>query len=263
MLIRKSISRALAIIAVGFLTSCITTTTGGFLTDVSDERAISDYVQLALAYYDAGDMIGARRHVGNVMAIDDNNSEIHMVLALIFQREGDIDLADENFRRAIRLNGENSRARNNYAVMLFSQERFPEAITQLEQVVNNTDYEGRAVAFESLGRTALRVNRISDAQRAFERALQLNSNLYIASLELALLHFGQQDFASARAVFQSYLTTAQFNDIPHSPRALLAGIQIEGHFNNQKIVDDFTLILRTLFQSSPEYQAYQRLDDAL
>lgn len=263
MLIHKFISRTIVLFAAGFLSSCITTTTGGFLTDASDERATEDYVQLALAYYDTDDMAGARRHVNNALAIDDRSSKAHMVLALILQREGDTDLADENFRRSISLDRNNSRSRNNYAALLFEQERYQDAFEQLERVADDTEYEGRAFAFESLGRTALRLNRQQDAQNAFERALQLNSNLYVSALELSLLYLEQQDFSGARMTYQSYLTTAEFYSVPHTPRALLAGIQIEGHYDNQELVDGFALILGTLYQTSPEYQIYRRLSNAL
>jgi type IV pilus assembly protein PilF len=263
LLTHKFISRILALLAVGFLSSCITTTTGGFLVDTSDERATEDYVQLALAYFDADDMAGARRHVNNALDINARSSEAHMVLALIFQREGDVDLADENFRRSISLDRDNSRARNNYAALLFEQQRYRDAFEQLRRVANDTEYEGRAIAFENLGRAALRLNRESEAQNAFARALQLNSNLYVSAVELSLIYLEQQDFPRARSSYQSYLTIVEFYNVPHTPRALLAGIQIEGYYQNQKLVDDFALILSTLYQSSPEYQIYQRLSNAL
>lgn len=263
MLIHKFISRAIVLLAAGFLSSCVTTTTGGFLTDASDERAIEDYVQLALAYYDADDMSAARRYVNNAFAIDNRRSETHMVLALILQREGDIELADESFRRSISLDRDNSRSRNNYAALLFEQERYRDALEQLERVAADTEYEGRAIAFENLGRSALRLNREEDAQNAFVRALQLNSNLYVSALELSLLYLQQQDFPRAQSTYQRYLTIVEFYSVPHTPRALLAGIQIEGHYNNQELVDNFALILSTLYQTSPEYQVYQRLANAL
>lgn len=263
MLIHKFISRIVVLLAAGFLASCVTTTTGGFLTDASDERAIEDYVQLALAYYDADDMPTARRHVNNALAIDNRSSEIHMVLALILQSEGDSELADETFRRSISLDRDNSRSRNNYAALLFEQERYRDAFEQLERVAADTEYEGRAIAFENLGRAALRLNREEDAKNAFERALQLNSNLYVSALELSLIYLQQQDFPRARSDYQRYLTIVEFYNVPHTPRALLAGIQIEGYYNNQELVDNFALILSTLYQTSPEYQVYQRLADAL
>lgn len=263
MLIRKFISRSIVLFAAAFLSACVTTTTGGFLADASDERATEDYVQLALAYYDADDMAGARRHINNALAINDRSSEAHMVLALVLQREGDIDLADENFRRSISLDRDNSRARNNYAALLFDRERYRDAYEQLERVASDTEYEGRAIAFENLGRAALRINRVDDAKNFFQRALQLNNNLYVAALELSMIYLQQEDFPRARLSYQSYLTIVEFYNVPHTPRALLAGIQIEGHFDNQELVDNFALILGTLYQTSPEYQIYRRLSNAL
>jgi len=255
-------SHCAAIIIAGLLSSCITTTTGGFNVDSSDEAAIDDYMRLAIAYYDNGDMVGARRHIDNALRIDDDNSDIYTVLAQIFQSEGDIGLAEDNFRRAIRLDRENSRARNNYAALLFSLQRYEDAVEQLQLVTQDTAYEGRSIAFENLGRSAQRLDMEQEAIVAFERALQLNSNLYVSALELALINFNSQDWDAARQNFQHYLTIVEIYNIQHTPRALLAGIQIEGHFQNQNMVDGFSIILSTLYQDTPEFQDYQRLSDA-
>ena len=250
-----------AMLLAALLASCVTSTTGGFGVEPSDEQATQDYIQLAIAYYDADDMVGARRHINNAIAIDDRNADIYTILALTFQREGDLELAEENFRRAIRLDRDNSRARNNYAVLLFSVERYRDAYDQLERVVNDSGYENRAIAFENLGRSALRIDRLQDAEYAFERAMQINSNLYISALELARLKFDNQDWVGARQYYRRYLTIVDFFGVAHTPQALLAGIQIEGRFQNQELVDDFVLLLN-LYQDSPEYQAYQRLGNA-
>ncbi len=251
-----------ALIAAMALSSCVTTTTGGFNVQPSEEQALQDYVQLAIAYYDVGDLATSRRHINNALDIDRRNSDVYAVLAMVFQREGDFDLAEENYRRAISLDRDNSRARNNYAALLYGQERFAEAFEQLERVTRDTDYEGRAIAFENLGRASMQLERFDDAQAAFERALQLNTNLYVSSLELALVRYQNEDWLGARRSFQQYMTTTSFYNLPHTPRALLAGIQIESRFHNAEVVDNFALILETLYQDSPEYQAYQRLSNA-
>lgn len=265
--IEKSLSnRLIRVLAIGLaslvLSSCVTTTTGGFNVDTSDDQAAADYVQLALAYFDNNDMPGARRHINNALDIDDRTSDAYMVLAMVFQREGDLDLADENFRRAIGLDRTNSRARNNYAAMLFSLGRFENSYEQLEIVANDTSYEGRALAFEGLGRSAMRLDRKEEARNAFLRAMQLNSNLYISALELALLYFEEQDYSRALQYYRSYLTIVEFAQLPHTPRALLAGIRIEGHFQNDELVEDFALVLSTLYPTSPEYLLFKELSDA-
>lgn len=243
------------------LSACVTTTTGGFNTVASEEQAIEDYINLAAGYFDADDMAGARRNVNNALRLDNRNSDAYTVLAMVFQREGDLDIAADNFRRAISLDSKNSRARNNYAALLFNQKDYRAAYEQLEQVVVDSAYEGRATAFENLGRSALMLDKKPEAAVAFQRALQLNSNLYLSSLELARIRFDEGNWQAARLAFNQYLTTVAFYNLPHSPKALLAGILIEGKFQNQKIVKDFSLLLTTLYQDSPEYQAYQAIQN--
>ncbi len=258
----RLITTSLLALAVLSLNSCVTTTTGGFNVEASEEQAVEDYVQLAIAYYDAGDMAGARRHINNARQISDRHASIYNILALVFQSEGDLDLAEENFQRAIALDRDYSRARNNYAVLLFSLNRYQDAYEQLQRVTQDTNYPGRAIAFENLGRAALRINRDAEAIQAFGRALQLNANLYISSLELAILRMSDDQWDLAMQRFQQYMTTVNFYNIPHTPRALLTGIQLGTHFRNQELVDEFALILTTLYQESPEYVIYQQLSNA-
>ncbi|MCB1671911.1 MAG: type IV pilus biogenesis/stability protein PilW [Gammaproteobacteria bacterium] len=248
---------ALTLLLSLILNSCVTTTTGGFNPEVSEDEALQDYIRLAVAYYEANDMAGARRHIANAMEINDRSSEVYNILALVHQREGDLDLADEAFNRAIRLDRNNSRARNNYAAFLFGQQRYQDAYQQLELVSNDTTYEGRPIAFENLGRSALRMGNTDAAERAFERALQLNGNLYISALELAQIRFDKGAYQSARSLYNQYLTTKDFYNIPHTPRSLWIGIQIESHFQNQAAADTYARLLTALYQDSAEYQLYQ------
>lgn len=262
MKMRKILYFSMTLALALLISSCVTTTTGGFNVEPSQEQALESYVQLGVAYYDEGDLANARRHINNALDIDNRNADALNVLALIFQREGDLDLAEEHFRRAINFDRENSRARNNFAALLFTQERYADAFEQLERVTLDTDYEGRAIAFENLGRSALRLDRDTAAENAFTRALQLNPDLYVSSVELSLLLYKKEDWMAARQIFQQYLTTAEFFSIPHTPRALLAGIRIEGQFQNTELVENFALILTTLYQDSPEFESYQRLSNA-
>ncbi|MEX2131694.1 MAG: type IV pilus biogenesis/stability protein PilW [Pseudohongiellaceae bacterium] len=250
-----------AILLLATLAACETTTTGGFNPEADQDQALLDYVQLAVAYYDANDMAGARRHLNNALAIDPRSADAYNVLALILQREGDLELADETFRRAIGLDRTNSRVRNNYAAFLFSQERYPDAFEQLQLVANDSTYEGRAIAFENLGRSALMLGEIDEAQRAFERALQINNNLYISSLELARIRIDKQDWTGARQAFQQFLTIREFYSIPFDARSLWIGIQLENNIRNREQMALYVRLLTALYPDSPEYQLYRSLAD--
>ena len=68
---------------------------------------------------------------------------------------------------------------------------------------------------------AVRLNRLEEAEVAVTRAIQLNSNLYTSSVELAPLRFTRVDWPGARQAFRLDLTTAEFYSLPHTSRALL------------------------------------------
>ena len=68
---------------------------------------------------------------------------------------------------------------------------------------------------------AVRLNRLEEAEVAVTRAIQLNSNLYTSSVELAPLRFKRVDWPGARQAFRLYLTTTEFYSLPHTSRALL------------------------------------------
>ncbi len=255
MLKRSEKAVCLAAIVLMF-TACVTTTTGGFNVDSSEERAVRDYIQLAIGYYEAGDMTGARRHISNALTINDRSSEAYDVRALIFQREGEPRLAQENFERSLSLKSANSRARNNFAAFLFEQQRYEEAYRQLEMVANDTAYEARALAFENLGFAALRTDRGDRAAAAFERALQLNQNLYRSSLELAHARFGAGLFAESLRYYNQFVVTSNFYNMPQTPRSLWLGVQLERRFDNRAGAAIYGQLLESLYKDSPEYQRY-------
>ncbi len=131
------------------------------------------------------------------------------------------------FRRAIRLDSRNSQVRNNYAAFLCSNQRFDDAYDQLEQVVADTSYPNRAQAFENMGLAAIQLQRLNDAEFAFNRALQLNGNRVRSTLELADLNLQRANLAGARDYYQRFLTLQQFFNLQQTARSLWVGIQLE------------------------------------
>jgi type IV pilus assembly protein PilF len=204
------------------LSSCVSETTGGFNSADPDE-ALDVYLQLALGYVEQQDLNSARRHLANAANIDPNNSDVYGIWALVYTLEGDLDLADESFRRALRINAANSQVRNNYAAFLFANNRFQEAYDQLEEVVRNTEYAGRPQAFENMGLAAIQLGRLDDAEYAFTRALQLNSNRIRSTLELADINLQRGNIQGAARYYQNFLTMRQFFNIQQSARSLWIG----------------------------------------
>ena len=257
-----SLSLASVIMLVMLLSACVTETTNKvFNVEPSEEEALANYLQLAVGYLDQGDLANAKRHLGNAAKIDANNSEMFATWGLIYAREGEFDLADDSFRRSLRIDGNNSKARNNFAAFLFARNDLEGAYEQLSRVVRDTEYPQRSQAFENLGIAALRLGRLDDAEQAFTRALQLNANQLRSALELASINLNRSDVLQARAYWRNYLTLIQFYNIGHNARSLLLGARLEAALQNEENAMQYGELLRTNFPASPEYQQYRQLMD--
>lgn len=241
------------------VTACVTETTDPvFNVQRSDQEALENYLALATGYLEENDLASAKRHLNNARNIDPDNSEMFATWGLIYAREGEVELADDNFRRALREDADNSKARNNYAAFLFAEGRIAEAYEQLERVVTDTEYPQRAQAFENMGIAALSLGRTEDAERAFSRALQLNSNQLRSALELAAINLGRGDTLQARAYWRNYLTLIQFYRVSHNARSLLIGARLEQALQNEENARQYGELLRTNFPDSNEYALFRQ-----
>jgi len=245
------------------LASCVTETTGGFNAERSDSVALQDYIQLAVGYLDQGDLAKSKLHLANAARIDSNNSDVYGIWGLVYAREGETNLADDNFQRSLRINPGNSKARNNYAAFLFANSRFDDAYEQLERVVQDVEYPGRPQAFENLGLAALRLNRAAEAEAAFSRAVQLNSQQFRSSLELTDLNLKKGDVLQARQFYRNYLALLQFYRMAHNARSLWIGIQLENALGNNENIKEYGEQLESNFSASAENQLYQQLLETL
>lgn len=245
------------------LSGCVAETSGGFGGEQSREQALADYLQLASAYLGNGDLRNARRHLDNAERLNPNSSEAAAIWGLLYSREGETRLAEEQFRRALRLDSQNSQARNNYAAFLFAEARYQEAYEQLQEVVRDTTYPQRPQAFENLGVAALRLERVGEAEAAFQRALELDPTSWRASLELTGINLDQGKILQARQYYRNYDVLMQRQQREKDARGLWQGARLEAALGNEHNVYEYGALLEADFSTSPEYQLYLQLLDTL
>ena len=233
------------------LTACITTSTEVF--ESSPEDALEARVQLARSYIGEQNWEYAKRNLKLAQDIDPNSPDVYEAFALVYQSTGEYELAEESFKRAISLRKPFSRARNNYAAFLYSQDRLEEAEEQLEVVVQDTLYEGRPRAFINLGLCQRRLGKNDKARVAFTRALAMNRSNTLAMLELAHIEFDAGNWRESEGYMEMYKRFAR----RQSPRALWLGIRLSRQLEDPDAEASYALALRNLFPDSPEFQAYQ------
>lgn len=237
------------------LTACVTTVTGGLGSKKDPDKALEYSLQLARSYIRDRNWDDAKRHLQIAMEIDDNSAEIYEALALVYQNTGELELARENYEKAIDIDPDSSRLRNNYAAFLYFMERYEEAAGQLERVVSDTLYRKRGLALMNLGRCYSQLGNWEGAEYAFRRALLMDRDNPALMYELANSHYELGNYARAQSLYDKYRASVK----QQAARALWLGIRLAKKFDNSDALSSYALALKNIYPTSREYLEYKRV----
>ncbi|AQQ69571.1 type IV pilus biogenesis/stability protein PilW [Microbulbifer agarilyticus] len=254
-LARNSKSALLAGLFITLLLGgCVSTGPGGKSIDL--DKARETHIQLGLRYLQSGsdNREMARHHFQEALKLGKKDPRAHHGLALLYQADGELNVAESHFKKALRYDRNFSMARVNYGVFLYQQERYREAKAQFLTASEDLTYNRRSFALANLGRAELRLNELDGAERAFTKALALSPGLPVALLELAELKFQKQDYEEAKQYLDRY--TEKSRQVPQS---LWLGIRIEKIFGNRDKERSYALALKNLFPYSAETLKYQEM----
>ncbi|HEY7841981.1 MAG TPA: type IV pilus biogenesis/stability protein PilW [Gammaproteobacteria bacterium] len=166
---------------------------------------------------------------------------------VLYQQLGDNARAEQNFKKALQLQPRESSTLNNYGRFLCQRGRHDEAQNAFAKAAANPLYETPAIPIANAGACWLAAGNPAEAEKSFRRALEINSNLSMALLQMAKLSFDQAKYLPARGYLQRYIAVA-----PHTAESLWLGIRIETQLGDRNTVSSFALLLRNQFPDSNE-----------
>ncbi|HSP58014.1 MAG TPA: type IV pilus biogenesis/stability protein PilW [Halomonas sp.] len=188
-----------------WLAGCVNQTTqpGGNEGDPAEA-----YTRLGVAYLERGNIQRAMNALDRALAVDPDDAEALQAMAIVYQRQGEEDLADAMFREAIEADPGYTRTRNNYAAFLFDRNRIREACEQLEQASRDTQYDNRAQLFANLGQCQRELGDPDAARESLARAQSIDSRSARSYLMLAELEFSQGNLDRAERQLESFMRLA-------------------------------------------------------
>jgi len=238
----------------GMLTGCVTE--NDFPEKkVDHELAKSQYVELGLRHIQNGDLTKAMRPLQRAREIAPKSPEVHSALAYLFQAQGEPDLADQHFSKALNYSKNKTSIQNNYAAFLYAERRYPDACRVLEKASKDPLYDRRPAVFENLGFCYLQLNKNQQALAAFEKAVKLDPYQTKALLEAAWLFFDNHKPGKAKAYHAMYKRYVRLRRAPNNPRYLALGIKLASHFGDKDQEASYRLQLKHLFPKSAEGRA--------
>lgn len=247
-LARSLLPLLLAVLVQG----CVTTTTSSFKADKKAE--VQYRVEAATGYLQKGDTERAVAQLRRALELEPNDPAIHDTLAQVFWKTGEYELAEEHFRKALAADPKYSRARNNYAAFLYERGDARGAIRELEIVVSDTLYDGRAAAFANLGRAYEKVGDTAKAEEVLVRAVKMDVRQYPAMLTLAEINYGRGEYQVAGRYYEQFRRAAP----RQTPRSLLLGIRLARLSGDHDAEASYSLQLKSMYPDSAEYREFSR-----
>ena len=168
------------------------------------DKKANAYADLGMGYLDTQNFSRSLREFGRALELRPRHPRALHGMALTYQAQGEHELAEDYFRRALRADRNKTSARNNYAAFLFEQSRYDEARTQLERASEDRRYPNRALILENLGYVALAMQDDLAARSYFQQSLRHDSRAPGARRELLRLDLAEQQLTSAQRHWQVF-----------------------------------------------------------
>lgn len=237
--------------AAVILAACNATIGGGeaIRPGATTNTAAATNLQLAVEYMQRREYERALEKLDRAREADPDYPLTYNTYGVLYQSLGDNSRAEQNFKRALRLGGEDSPTLNNYGRFLCQQNRVDEADKVFQRAAGNPLYETPEIPITNAGICMLGAARAPEAERYFRRALEINPRMSPALLQMSHLSYAKGDSLKARGYLQRYLETAR-----HTADSLWLGIQIEQKLGDRDAVASYSLQLRNNFPDSEQAQ---------
>jgi type IV pilus assembly protein PilF len=209
------------------------------------------HTELGQKYMQQGKLEIALDNLNKALSYDADYADAHTVIAVLYERIGDVKQAEEHYRRAAQIKPKGGNELNNYGAFLCKIGRYDESTEYFERAIADPFYKTKDVALTNEGTCLLKAGKTDAAEAALRKALDLSPNNSEALFQLASVLYRKGDFFKARAFMQRFESVGQAR-----PESLMLGRNIELRLGNGSAASDYT---RRLLQSFPESQQAREL----
>lgn len=231
-----------AVLLSAMLAGCMTTNSNA---PANEDQAVRSYLDLARGYIQEGYTEGAMKPLNRALELQPKSVDVHGMLALIYQIQGEYQLSEQSFLKALSLSSGSADIHNNFGAFLLSQNRLSEAYRQFTLAGEDVRYSQRSRVFENMGLVALQQGQANLARQNFEKSLKLNSNLPRARLELASLLYEQSKYPQAWGHYQTFVTLSSQNE-----RSLHLGVRLARANGDNSAAASYAKQLERLYPNS-------------
>jgi len=244
---KKSDKFAVVLLCGVLLSACVSTTTGTPAPEPDEADASNLNYQLGARYYQNGRYELARDRLQLALELNPKMAVAYTTLAMTYEALDNQRLATEAYENAVRIAPRDFDVHNAYAVFLCKQRDFQGAGKHFLKAADHLENDNAERTLTNAGLCMAQKPDIAAAENFFRKALERRSTYGEALLQMCLLKYQQQDFMSARAFLQRFMSSSKT-----TAGVLLLAAEIEGKLGNERGRTEYVNQLLSEFPESPE-----------
>jgi type IV pilus assembly protein PilF len=230
------------------LSGCVSSTTTGSLPQDSDDDDAAEYnYQLGARYFRNQSYELARDRLGRAIELNPRMARAHMTLGMTYEALDNMRLATESYEDAIRVAPRDFNIQNAYAVFLCKRRDYTGAIRYFERAAKHPENDDAEQTLTNAALCMMQQPDAVEAERLFRAALDEQPAYGEALLQLCLMKYREQDFMSARAFLQRFMSANKT-----TAGVLFLAAEIESRLGNDLERTEYVNQLLREFPESPE-----------
>ena len=185
----------LAICLLGGTLGCSSSGSTGVQADESNR-----FLRLAMVQMEQGQTSQALDSAKEAVKRDPKNAEAHHYLGLIHMNLSEYDQAIEHLQQAVKIDPHFTDAHNVLGVLYRETKQYDKALKEFQQALTDKTYRTPEKIQLNLGNLYLDQGVLSEAQRSFQKAVELNPKYLLGYIGLGTTYqkMGKPDLASAQ-----------------------------------------------------------------
>ena len=230
-------------VTLASLGGCITTETNP--VETSPEDAAKANLQLGATYLQRGELGRAREKLEKAVSQDPKLPNARVYLAVLYERIGEPEDADDEYRAAIRLAPKDPSVANAYGGYLCRTERRSEGIKNFVRAAENPLYQTPEVAYTNAAVCAQAIPDEAAAENYLRQALAVNPRFREALLRIANLSLDTDRPLQARAFLERFHAAG-----PATADSLAMAARAEAALGDETAAESYRRRLRDEFPQS-------------
>ncbi len=243
-------------LAVLLLSGCAVQESSTYQQKSISER-VDAWDNLAREYIRLEQYENAKRPLKQALEIDPKSANTLMLMAFVFQRQGENVIAEEYYRKALDGAPNDAMIHNNYGIFLMFDQRYAEACDHFSLAAQDSLYNQRTQALENLASCYSRSGQADQAEQSYLQVLRLNPNSANAIIEMGSIEFERQAYGKAYQYFERYSELVRLNQADYTAKSLYLGVLLSRKNNDSGRSATFALLLKNMYPESVEYQRYK------